>query len=220
MGPAHHEQNSPLWQGSACRDCSKPLDVCVCARLDVFSTRLNVLILQHPQEQDFLLGSARLLEMSLNRARRVVGLSWGALHDAWGDSAAPGQWAVLYPSSLPRELTPAEERAPWVLMGGRGQPLQAAQCCGLVVLDGTWSQAKALWWRNPWLLRLGRMLVRPQSPSIYGKLRKEPRRNYVSTLEAVGASLTALGEDGSVEAGMRRAFRTMVQRVRDHHKKY
>ena len=30
---------------------------------------------------------------------------------------------------------------------------------GIIVLDGTWSQAKALWWRNPWLLKLRRAIL-------------------------------------------------------------
>ena len=44
---------------------------------------------------------------------------------------------------------------------------------GIVILDGTWSQAKTLWWRNAWLLKLGRVVVAPHEPSIYGKLRKD-----------------------------------------------
>ena len=85
----------------------------------------------------------------------------------------------------------------------------------MVVLDGTWTQAKALWWRNPWLLKLDRIVVQPKEPSIYGKLRKEPRAGFVSTLEAVADALAAHGEREEVSAALRRAMRTMVQRARD-----
>src|SRR4051794_27654522 len=32
---------------------------------------------------------------------------------------------------------------------------------GVVLLDGTWSQAKALWWRNPWMLKCQRVILNP-----------------------------------------------------------
>ena len=54
-------------------------------------------------------------------------------------------------------------------------------------------------------------------PSIYGKLRAEPRREYVSTLESVAAALTLCGEPPEIEVGLSRVFRTLVQRVRDAH---
>jgi DTW domain-containing protein YfiP len=92
---------------------------------------------------------------------------------------------------------------------------------GLIVLDGTWSQAKTLWWRNPWLLKLARVSLVPREPSMYGKLRKEPRREWVSTLEAVADVLPALGAEADRErheesrTELRKLMRTMLQRTRD-----
>lgn len=200
---------------SHCAACQKPLGICVCTRLAAHATRVRVLILQHPQEQDFLLGSAPLVERGLVRVQRAVGLSWGSLSHALGEDATPARWCVLYPASLKRPLTPQELAAPSVVLDAAGRTQDPSWVDGIVVLDGTWSQAKALWWRNPWLLKLGRLIVQPREPSIYGKLRREPRRAYVSTVESVGLALTALGEDSAVESALRRAFRTMVQRVRD-----
>ena len=68
---------------------------------------------------------------------------------------------------------------------------------GLVVLDGNWAQAKALWWRNAWLTKLRRFVIVPDGPSLYGNLRKEARSDAVSTREAVGLALSAL-EGGDV----------------------
>ena len=84
-----------------------------------------------------------------------------------------------------------------------------------MVLDGTWSKAKTLWWRNPWMTKLKRLTLKPAQASIYGSLRAEPRRECVSTLESVAAALTLCGESPEIEAGLSRVFRTMVQRVRD-----
>ena len=44
--------------------------------------KVSVLILQHPQEQDRVLGTARLIAATLVNARVVVGLSWRNLAHA------------------------------------------------------------------------------------------------------------------------------------------
>ncbi len=200
----------------ACAHCQRPTRICVCDRIgERARTRVAVRILQHPQEQDVELGSARLVEQLLADAQVIVGLSWGSLSHALGKDAKPREWAVVYPSQLPRALTAKELRDPFVLFDRDGKPLPAAKIKGLLVLDGTWSQAKALWWRNPWLLRVSRIVLHPKEASIYGKLRKEPRAQYVSTLESVADALAGLGEPAATRDTMRKVFRTMVQRAGD-----
>jgi DTW domain-containing protein YfiP len=172
-----------------------------------YPTKRRVLILQHPQERDALLGSAQLVEASLPRASIVVGLSWRNLGHALGEEGVDAKrWAVLFPEK--------EAEGEQVTSRG-GAPLAAHELEGVIVLDGTWSKAKTLWWRNPWLNKLNRLSLKPKQPSIYGKLRAEPKREYVSTLESVGAALTLCGESPEVELGLQRVFRTLVQRVRD-----
>jgi len=61
-----------------------------------------------------------------------------------------------------------------------------------VLLDGSWKEAKTLWWRNPWLLKLHRLVVNPPSPARIGRLRREPRREALSTLEAAALVLRHL----------------------------
>jgi DTW domain-containing protein YfiP len=166
-----------------------------------------VLVLQHPQEHDALLGSAQILEASLPKVQIVVGLSWANLAHALGeDGVDPSRWAVLFPE---REAESGE------VTTQRGRSVAPAALEGIVVLDGTWSKAKTLWWRNPWLKRLNRLTLQPDQPSIYGRMRTEPRREFVSTLESVAGALTLCGEDPEIQAGLERVFRTLVQRVRD-----
>jgi DTW domain-containing protein YfiP len=164
------------------------------------------LILQHPQEQDALLGSAQILVASLPKAKLVIGLSWANLGHALKEEGVDvRRWAVLFPD---RESEGDQ-------VAGRAGAVDPAALEGIVVIDGTWSKAKTLWWRNPWLNKLNRMSLKPPQPSIYGRLRAEPRRDYVSTLESVGAALTLCGESPAVEASLSKVFRTLVQRVRD-----
>jgi DTW domain-containing protein YfiP len=183
-----------------------------------------VVVLQHPQEQDRSLGSAPLLTAGLANCDVRVGLSWRNLADALGQDQAPLRpWAVLYPASLPKGgraavLDGGGHLHGAYLMNARGRVLPAWPALGgILLLDGTWSQAKALWWRNPWLLKLPRLGFAAPPQSIYGRVRKEPKPGYLSTLEAATAALDALGEDPAVGAGLRRAFRTLVQRLRDAH---
>jgi hypothetical protein len=191
----------------ACETCRRPRVACVCDRIVSYPTARRVLILQHPQEQDALLGSAQILVASLPKVQLVVGLSWRGLGHALGEEDVDvHKWAVLFPD---REAQGDQ------VTTRRGAPLEPTALEGIVVLDGTWSKAKTLWWRNPWLNKLNRMNLTPRQPSIYGKLRAEPRREYVSTLESVAGALTLCGEPPEIEAGLSRVFRTLVQRVRD-----
>lgn len=191
----------------SCDTCHRPTVACVCDRIVSYPTARRILILQHPQEQDALLGSAQILVASLPKARLVVGLSWRNLAAALGEEEAePRRWAVLFPD---REVSGD------AIVGRGGELVSHDALEGIVVLDGTWSKAKTLWWRNPWLLKLNRINLTPRQPSIYGHLRKEPRREFVSTLESVAAALTLCGEAPEIEAGLSRVFRTLVQRVRD-----
>jgi DTW domain-containing protein len=190
-----------------CATCNRPTAACVCDRIVTLETARRVLILQHPQEKDALLGSAQILTAMLPKAKLVVGLSWPNFAAAIGeDDADPKRWAVLFPD----RDSPGNRVA-----DRRGNVLPPSSLEGIIVLDGTWSKAKTLWWRNPWLTKMNRMTLAPTKPSIYGRLRAEPRREFVSTLESVASALTMCGEPPEVQQGLERVFRTLVQRVRD-----
>jgi DTW domain-containing protein YfiP len=189
--------------------------VCVCDRTRSLTTRTQVLILQHPREQDQELSSMPLVLASLKAAKCAVGLSWRSLSAAWAGQADPRAWAVLFPLDASRLPVRVGSQDGVVVVDRQNHLVDPRQLGGVVVLDGTWSQAKSLWWRNPWLMKLSRMCLFPCEPSIYCALRIEPRPQYVSTLESVAMALHACGEPDEVPMQLRRLFRTMVQRARD-----
>ena len=194
--------------------CGKPRWACVCDRVQPLAARTRVVILQHPQEDDVVLGTARIVTSAIASARIVVGLSWPSLDAVIGEGAIDrNRWSTVYSHKIPDE---AQSREGAIVMDRNGALTPKARPEGIVLLDGTWSQAKTLWWRNPWLLKLGRIALRPRAPSIYGRMRREPRREHVSTLEAVGAALSGLGEDPAIELELGKLMRAMVQRARDH----
>lgn len=201
-----------------CARCGKPPAVCICDRVQPVQTRLKVVILQHPQEDDALLGTAKLVTATLPSARLEVGLSWASPEQAIGGRKLDrDRWAVLATAKLPGPIPESARTDPVLLMDRHGKlrDLKRHGLDGIVVLDGTWSQAKTLWWRNPWFLKLPRLVLRPQEPSMYGRLRKSPRKEWVSTLEAIADVLPALGEPPEVRTSLRRLLRTLLQRARD-----
>ena len=154
--------------------------------------RLFVLILQHPQEKKEPLSTAAAAVAALRRGKLAVGLSWPNLARPLGRAADPHRWAVLYlGSTRPRAFAAAGEIA---LLGRDGEPVADPAAVlrgleGIVVIDGTWSQAKTLWWRNAWLLKLHRLVLNPARPARLGRLRREPRREALSTIEAAALVL-------------------------------
>jgi DTW domain-containing protein YfiP len=165
--------------------------------------RLFVLILQHPQEKKEALATAALTRSALARAELVVGLSWPNLGRALGRPADPKRWAVLYLGSARPAAFGVEREV--IALDRRGQPAADQEAMlrgieGMVLLDGSWSEAKTLWWRNPWLLKLRRIVLNLQCPSRFGQVRREPRREALSTLEAAALLLKHLDRRPEIAA--------------------
>ncbi len=178
----------------SCATCFKPPAYCLCKALPhpPLKPKLDILILQHPQEPDHLLGTARLAALALRpHAFLKIGLSWPNFKRALGREADPKKWAVLYLGSGAKSARPLSPGLH--LVDKKGVPLEETpQLEGLVLLDGTWSQAKTLWWRNAWLMKLRRAVLIPAQPSLYGAIRKEPRKECLSTLETIAEALNQL----------------------------
>jgi hypothetical protein len=81
--------------------------------------RVAVLVLQHPQEQDRVLGTAKLLCATLANATLTIGLSWRNLGHALGTPAEARDWGVLYLGSTHA----AKQQGPLVALDGKSQPL-------------------------------------------------------------------------------------------------
>ena len=200
-----------------CLRCGKPTALCVCSGIVPMDHRIAVLILQHPQEQDVALGTARLTALHLKQATLKIGLSWPSLGKALGRPADPKRWAVLYLGSV-RAAGLAAGRE--IIMLDRNDEAAAdqdkvlAELEGIVLLDGSWSQAKALWWRNPWMLKCRRVVLGPRRPSRYGRLRHEPRRDALSTIEAAALLLSRLEGRPEVERVMTASLDDLLERYR------
>jgi DTW domain-containing protein len=219
IGLCYNTLNMKTELNPNCEKCEKPNELCVCPSLKTLENRRQILILQHPQEPDKDLGTAQLVALQLKKSKLKTGLSWRSLRAILeNEKADPKRWGVLYlgagstVKTRGRTLLPVDKKGapfPEPLINENLKKLE-----GIIVIDGTWSQAKTLWWRNAWLLKSQRLILQPKSPSLYGKLRKEPKSECLSTLESVAEVLDALGEDASIGNQLRSSFSYLLEKYK------
>jgi len=117
--------------------------------------------------------------------------------------------------SVQRALAEAQEAgrpAHLLFPGPRAVDLAEAELNGpitLVVVDGTWWQARKLLKRNARLAALPQLRFTPPAPSRY-RIRREPSDDYVATVEALAHVLGALEGEPDRFAGLLRPFEAMV----------
>lgn len=165
----------------------------MCRGLPRVDNQTAVVIFQHPRERFHPLGTARFADLGLARSRvetlwpRAVGERPGWLrNDAM----------LLYPKPGARSLGDIAEHE---------RPRQ------LVVVDGTWHHARTLHRDTPWLRGLPSVRLAPSEPSRY-RLRREPRFECLSTIEAILSALEELEPETAGLDDLRAAFDRMIDR--------
>ncbi|MBL8952140.1 MAG: DTW domain-containing protein [Myxococcaceae bacterium] len=145
-----------------CLKCRRPKSVCWCHALVPMASATRVVFVQHPRESRVPVSTCRMAHLSLPNSELHVGM---------GLAKAPPDAAVLFPSDDAVDVA-ALDRPPGTL----------------VVVDGTWSNAKKVVQRDPVLRALPRVRVNPTRPGNY-RIRKEPSEECLSTIEAVALVL-------------------------------
>jgi DTW domain-containing protein YfiP len=179
---------------ATCAECLRPQSVCYCPHLTKIPTATRVVLLQHPRERDVAIGTARMASLCLPNSELHVGVDWSTsapLARALADRARTA--ALLYPG----------EGAADVLRDPPQGPVT------LVVVDGTWAQAKKIVRQNPILARLPRYAFTPPEPSQY-RIRREPSLECVSTIEALVLVLGAIEGDPERFRALLAPFRAMI----------
>ncbi|MFO0687888.1 MAG: tRNA-uridine aminocarboxypropyltransferase [Myxococcota bacterium] len=191
------DASEPIEPRKDCGRCGRPVVVCYCAHVLPVPTKTRVVVLQHPRERDKAIGTARIAALCLPGLETVVGVDFERderVDRLLSDPQAPAM--LLYPAADARDLRRDPPAGPITL----------------VVLDGTWSQARNLLRDNPRLQALPRLAFAPDAPSEY-RIRREPREDYVSTIEALVNALGLLeGGDPRRFDVLLAPFRAMVER--------
>lgn len=180
---------------SECYRCFKPEVTCICRSVERVANRTSITILQHPRERFHAIGTVRIARLGLTKVCIEPCTPWD---DASALGAQlPARTALLYPTAGARDLAavPDDER-----------PRH------LVILDGTWFQAKKIYDAQPWLHALPHVSLTMNAPSRYGSVRREPKAQYVATLEAIVQALQILEPQTRGLDGLLHSFSAMVER--------
>lgn len=171
-----------------CLRCRRPRSLCICDAIRPVANRTGLTIVQHPGERDHPFNTARLANLSLERSTLLT--AWDGVLER---PDLPEGTAVLYPAP----------GAP--VLGEEAEPPRH-----LVVLDGTWPQAKSLYRLNPWLAELPAVALAPTRPSTY-RIRREPAEHCLSTIEAVASALLSIEPETAGLDGLLAGFDALVE---------
>ncbi len=139
------------------------------------------------------IGTARIAHLGLSRSELYQGVDFTRHPRVSGILSQPGT-AVLFPGEgavAPDALDHPPET--------------------LLVIDGTWPQARRMMALNPALRALPRIGFVPRKPGNY-RIRREPAAHCVATVEAVVEVLATFERDASRFAHLLLAFDRMVDR--------
>lgn len=181
-----------------CLRCRRPARLCYCAHLPSLPTRTRVVLLQHPREARTPIGTARMAHLALPCSELHQGVFFND-HARVNELLDQPGTALLFPGEGaidPHDLGPDQVR-------------------NLIVIDGTWWQARKVLKQNPMLLKLPRVGLKPEKPGNY-RIRREPSAECLATIEAVSEVLGVLEGGPEKFKAMLAAFTFMVDQQIAH----
>gem|GEM_PF-277230 len=180
-----------------CYRCWRAKILCLCNHVKVVTNPVEILFLQHPNERTMPFNTARLAHLSLTRSRLVHGLRFDGTKTVQDLLAKRERVGILFPSTVAKDLSEAPP------------DLET-----LVVIDGTWREAKKIIYLSPTLLEFPHYAFVPEKPSNY-RIRKEPKDEFISTIEATVTALRLIDKDPSKYQELLDLFDRMVDRQID-----
>ena len=185
-----------------CERCKKAIKACICQWIQQLDAKTELWILQHPSEVKRAIGTARILTLSLPNARLWVGEDFSQHEEINQLLAEPGRRAwVVYPGEGALPISSLAEES-----SGQGSDPKRT----LILLDGTWKKAYKMWQLSANLQQLPTVALDNADQGNY-RIRKSPKSEGVSTVEAGYLALTALEGEGDKFAPLIEAFNQMIE---------
>ncbi len=179
-----------------CGVCALPIDYCLCKHVVSVAVRTRIIVVRHARELRKPSGTARIAQLALPNLEIID------YRDESGDAAPP--WLAAMPEAL-RPVHVSSPAEVGVKLAAHASAHLLFPTCGsfadtkpttLVVLDGTWRQARAMYQRIPGLAALPAVgLAGARAP--VRRLRTSSRPGDRSTFEAIAEAL-ALAEGDEV----------------------
>ncbi|XP_055546134.1 tRNA-uridine aminocarboxypropyltransferase 2-like [Wyeomyia smithii] len=182
-----------------CNNCRRPIPVCWCSALP--SKPLNpesrIVLLQHPAEEKRALRTAPMLSIGLAAGKCLIykGKKFPRCDPELESILTDKKSLLLYPSarSIPIE-----------------QLDQSAGPYNLILIDGTWPQAKAIYASSSMLQGMRQIKLVSSGNSSY-IIRTQPTDGCLSTLETAIEALSILERDNSYREQLLRPLHALCQ---------
>jgi len=176
-----------------CYRCHKARVTCVCELIQAVANKTGILILQHAKERFHSIGTVRFARLGLKNVE--VQVRWSNdLMRLNKPLNPPPNTGLLYPSPTALDLADPENRPEH-----------------LIILDGTWRQARNLYHKTPGLKMLPHYALHPAQPSRY-TIRREPAFHCLSTIESIVAALEILEPETQGLSTLLDAFDDMIRK--------
>lgn len=192
-----------------CGRCRRPATVCICCCLpdEPFKIGSRVVILQHPNEESRSLATVPLLTQCVETSRCHVirGKRFDVGRNKVLDLALSSADSILlFPGDKALELHALPRR-----------PIGGSDGAAVIVIDGTWSQAKSIFNRSRALGAVKQVQLTGFGGSEYS-IRTQPTRGSLSTLESVAHILAWLETDSTIVEVLVRPLRAMCRHQIEH----
>ncbi|KAK9954838.1 hypothetical protein ABG768_014758 [Culter alburnus] len=173
-----------------CRRCCRPVKVCLCPYLPPRPLDVStcLYIVQHPAEESRVLRTVPLLAACLPPGQCKVFIGRRFSEERYPELAAvcrDPRSLLLYPGATADNLEDLSTDF-------------TATPHNVILIDGTWSQAKDMFLRNA-LLRLPRQVQLRSAPSSQYVIRTQPTNMCVSTLECAAVTLSIMEKNHSIQ---------------------
>ena len=182
-----------------CNQCERPQRVCWCEYLPVPKISLkshSVIIIQHPSERKRKIRTALMAVHGLNESncqiyvRRKVTST-----DELSKTLLSSKSYVMYPSKDSKNLTTVTCDKTFT---------------NIVILDGTWDEAKKIYARSPVLQSLPTIHLDLDKQSEY-VVRTQPSEKCLSTIETIAHSLAILEYDSTISERLLRPLQMLCK---------
>ncbi len=157
-----------------CERCLFTPSTCICGAIKRLTNKVSVVILQHPSEEKIAKNTAKLLNLSLTHCKIIKGEN--NTDFAMLNSLPVKSTVLLYPNEHATYLDDTNPKP------------ALSNITHLVVIDGTWKKAYKILQLTPLLTKFKTVSFK-QLPQNRYAIRKAPRADSLSTLEAVAHSL-------------------------------
>lgn len=175
--------------------------MCLCPFLpaNAIDTKSSVFLLQHPREEKRRVRTDYIVKCCLSKEKCFIlkgkRFSPKRYPELEAICSSPNT-IILYPGPKAVEITDVPELA------------DGAEGYNVIVIDGTWSQARGIFFANPMLQKPLQVQLSNVGPSEF-VIRTQPTFQSLSTVESVAIALSALEKQPSIRETMVAALREL-----------